>query len=81
MKKIIFLTLSALLAASLLTGCQPDKDKGSDADPKNTPPIVSEIDSVVSPPVYEESAAEESESASSQEDSSETDSSMLSPAE
>ena len=32
MKKIIFLTLSALLAASLLTGCQPDKDKGSDAD-------------------------------------------------
>ena len=81
MKKIIFLTLSALLAASLLTGCQPDKDKGSDADPKNTPPIVSEIDSVVSPPVYEESAAEESESASSQEDSSETESSKLSPAE
>lgn len=81
MKKIIFLALSALLAASLLTGCQPDKDKGSDADPKNTPPIVSEIDSVVSPPVYEESAAEESESASSREGASETESSKLSPAE
>lgn len=81
MKKIIFLALSALLAASLLTGCQPDKDKGSDADPKNTPPIVSEIDSVVSPPVYEESAAEESESASSQDGASETESSKLSPAE
>ena len=81
MKKIIFLALSALLAASLLTGCQPDKDKGSDADPKNTPPIVSEIDSVVSPPVYEESAAEESESAYSQDGASETESSKLSPAE
>lgn len=75
MKKIISILISALLAASLLAGCHPDKDESSGSKPGETPPIVSEIDSLVSPPVYEDSSTEESESSSSQGDTTETESS------
>lgn len=79
MKKVFSILISALLAASFLTACQPDKEKDNDSiniSSQETPPIVSEISSVVSSPVYEDSSSEEtsSEETSSEESSSENSS-------
>ena len=58
MKKIFAIILLTLSAAFLMSSCHPDKEEAPGSSSQETPPIVSQISSVVSPPVYEESSAE-----------------------
>ena len=58
MKKIFAIILLTLPAAFLMSSCHPDKEEVPGSSSQETPPIVSQISSVVSPPVYEESSAE-----------------------
>ena len=62
MKKIFAIILLTLPAAFLMSSCHPDKEEAPGSSSQETPPIVSQISSVVSPPVYEESSAGESSS-------------------
>ena len=83
MKKIFAIILLTLSAAFLMSSCHPDKGrKPPGSSSQETPPIVSQISSVVSPPVYEESSAEESplrlrKHLSSQAESKQSSSSMF----
>ena len=48
MKKIFAIILLTLPAAFLMSSCQPDKEEAPGSSSQETPPIVSQISSVVS---------------------------------